>query len=64
MLSPVAVRPSALLAAVALATTAATEIFAYTALLCKDPTNCRDAEKTAYAGAVAIAVGIANVCAL
>lgn len=63
-ISPVAVLPIALLAALALATTSATEIFAYADLLCKNPTHCHDDEKTNYARAVAMAVIIANVCAL
>jgi hypothetical protein len=62
--SPVAVLPIALLAALAMAATAATTIYAYASLLCKDPTHCRDAERNVYAGAVAVATCVANVCAI
>lgn len=62
--SPFAVLPIALLAALAMAATAATTIYAYASLLCKDPTRCRDSERTTYAGAVAAATYVANVCAL
>ncbi|CAD6577322.1 MAG: hypothetical protein ASARMPRED_008217 [Alectoria sarmentosa] len=44
-----------------MAATAATTIFAYASLLCRDPTDCRDSERNLYAGAVAVATCAANV---
>lgn len=61
---PYQVLPLALLAALAMAATAATTIFAYARLLCKVPTHCRDAERNLYAGAVAAATCMANTCGL
>ena len=56
--------PIALLTALGMAATAASTVFAYAKLLCKDPTHCKDSERNAYAGSVAIASMIANGCAL
>lgn len=58
------VLPLALLAALAMAATAATTIFAYASLLCTVPTKCRNAERNVYAGTVAVATLIANGCGL
>lgn len=60
----VAVLPIGLLSALAMAATAATTVYAYAYLTCKDATHCRDTERNRYAGSVAIAITIANVCAL
>ncbi len=60
--SPRQILPLALFAALAMAATAATTIFAYASLLCKDPTRCRKIERNVYAGAVAGATCIANLC--
>ena len=62
--SSIAVLPIALLAALAMAATAATTVYAYASLLCKDPTHCHESERRAYAGTVAVATCIANVCGL
>ena len=62
--SPHQILPLALFAALAMAATAATTIFAYASLLCKDPTHCRETERNVYAGAVAAATCIANLCSL
>ena len=59
--NPTIVFPIALLAALAMAATAATSVFAYATLLCEDPLRCRDSEQTAYAGAIAAATCVANV---
>ena len=56
--------PIALLAALGMAATAATSIFAYASLLCKSPTHCQDSEQNRYAGSVALAATIANFCSL
>ena len=61
---PLSVLPLALLAALAMAATAATTVFAYANLLCRDPTHCQDAEQNLYAGAVAVATIVANIGAL
>lgn len=45
-----------------MAATAATEVYAYAVIICAVPTRCRDEEQRSYAGAVALATGIANVC--
>lgn len=47
-----------------MAATAATTVFAYAVILCEEPAHCRDDEKGSYAGAVALAAGIANVCGI
>ncbi|POS71306.1 hypothetical protein DHEL01_v210296 [Diaporthe helianthi] len=49
-------------ASVGMAATAATTVFAYALIMCEDPAHCQGEEKAAYAGAVALAVGIANLC--
>jgi hypothetical protein len=56
--------PVALFAALAMASTAATALYAYGTLLCKDPIHCKDSERNAYAGAVALATFLANLCGL
>lgn len=59
-----AVLPVAFLAALAMSATAASSIFAYANLLCKIPTDCHESERNLYAGAVAVASCIANICGL
>ncbi|KAG6988948.1 hypothetical protein G7Y79_00067g095630 [Physcia stellaris] len=49
---------------VALATTAATSIYAYAKLLCDDPTHCEGLEQKNYAKAVAAAALVANISGL
>ena len=61
---PYAVLPLALFSALAMAATAATSVFAYAFLLCKDPTQCTESESHSYAGAVAVATCIANLCGI
>lgn len=60
--NPVSVLPIPFLAALGMAATAATTIFAYATLLCKDPRNCDVSEQKGYAGYVALSVSIANIC--
>ena len=60
----IAVLPIALLSALAMAATAATAIHAYASLTCEEATHCKENEKNTYAGVVAIAMTIANLCAL
>ena len=55
------VLPIALLAALAMASTAATAYFAYATLLCKDPTHCQDSETGAFAVLVAVATCVATL---
>jgi hypothetical protein len=59
--APEYVLPIALLAALAMASTAATAYFAYATLLCENPRHCKDGETSRYAGFVAGATCIANV---
>lgn len=47
-----------------MAATAATSVFAYAFLLCDIPTECKNSERSSYAGVVATAICIANVCGL
>lgn len=56
------VLPIAFAAAFAIAATSATAVFAYARLMCKDAANCDQDEKKRYAGVVALATTIANVC--
>ena len=58
---PVTILPLSLLAALAMAATAATTIFAYADLICKDPKDCQHEERNMYAGAVAAATCAANI---
>ena len=58
------VLPLALSASVGMAATAATTVYAYAVIMCADPSHCRDAEQSSYAGAVALAAAIANVCGI
>ncbi|KAI1176306.1 MFS general substrate transporter [Nemania sp. FL0916] len=51
-------------ASVAIAATAATTVYAYAFILCKDPTHCQDGEDASYAGATALATVIANGCGI
>jgi hypothetical protein len=60
----VSVLPIALFAALGMSATAATSIFAYASLLCKEPTHCQNQERNRYAASVALSVTIANVCSL
>lgn len=62
--SPLRVLPLALLAALAMAATAATTILTYASLLCHDATHCEDEERNKYAGSVAAATSAANACSL
>ncbi|CAI6334289.1 unnamed protein product [Periconia digitata] len=56
------VLPVAFTASFAIAATSATTVFAYAHLMCKDPANCDEQERKPYAGVVAVATSIANVC--
>lgn len=58
------VLPIALLAALAMASTAATAYYAYASILCRDPKNCEDMEISEYAKAVAGATFVANTLGL
>ncbi|KAI8632618.1 MFS general substrate transporter [Xylariaceae sp. FL1651] len=51
-------------ASVAIAATAATTVYAYAFILCKDPTRCENGEKSSYTGASALATIIANTCGI
>ena len=62
--APALVLPVPFLAAVGVAATAATTVYAYAVLLCRDPTRCQSHEQTAYATVVATASLIGNVSAL
>ncbi|KAI0508613.1 major facilitator superfamily domain-containing protein [Xylaria bambusicola] len=59
--APQYVLPVALLAALAMASTAATAYFAFATLLCKDPRRCEGTETSNYAKAVAAATSSANI---
>ncbi|KAI1357457.1 hypothetical protein F5Y08DRAFT_163198 [Xylaria arbuscula] len=61
--SPASALPLALISALALAATAATQIYVYAALLCHDPSHCDDSERRKFAASVAIATTIANALA-
>lgn len=56
--------PIALLAALAMASTAATAYFAYATLLCKDAQHCDSGETTKFISLVAIAVCFSNLLGL
>ncbi|KAI0886473.1 major facilitator superfamily domain-containing protein [Annulohypoxylon maeteangense] len=58
---PERVLPIALLASLAMASTAATALFAYATLLCKDPQHCRDDETRRYSSFAAGAISISNI---
>lgn len=58
------VLPLALSASMAMAATAATTVYAYAFILCDDPLHCKEQEQGRYAGAVALATGIANACGI
>ncbi|KAF2677299.1 hypothetical protein K458DRAFT_396191 [Lentithecium fluviatile CBS 122367] len=53
--------PIALLAALAMSSTAATSYYAYATLMCHDPAQCEGAEKSRYAGTIAITTSVANI---
>ncbi|RMZ66207.1 major facilitator superfamily transporter [Pyrenophora seminiperda CCB06] len=53
--------PIALLAALAMASTAATAYFAYATILCNDAQHCEGTETSKYAGLVAASTCIANI---
>lgn len=55
------VLPLAFLASLAMASTAATTLFAYAALLCKDSRHCKENETSHYAGFTAGATSISNI---
>ncbi|KAI0139754.1 major facilitator superfamily domain-containing protein [Pestalotiopsis sp. NC0098] len=63
-ISPGYVLPVALLAALAMASTAATAYVAYAQLLCRGPANCGGDEVAKYASFVAVAQGAANILGL
>lgn len=52
----------ALSAAVGMAATAATTVYAYGVIMCVNPAHCSEGEKGAFAGSLAISTAIANVC--
>jgi hypothetical protein len=54
--------PIALSASLGMAATAATTVFAYAAIVCADPSHCKAEEQGKYAGAVALATGVSNIC--
>ncbi|OJD31017.1 uncharacterized protein BKCO1_5300027 [Diplodia corticola] len=56
--------PISFLASCAMAATAASTVYAYAHILCRDASRCEDAEKATYASAVAAATTVANVCGL
>ncbi|RWA08682.1 hypothetical protein EKO27_g6419 [Xylaria grammica] len=58
--SPASALPLSFISALALAATAATQIYAYAALLCRDPSHCDDGERRKFSASVAIATTIAN----
>ena len=60
----IVILPLAFTSALAMAATAATSIYAYATLLCKDSMNCSDSERNIYSGSVALATTIANICGL
>lgn len=62
--APEYVLPIALLAALAMASTAATSFYAYATLLCGDPANCKGNEKSRFAGTVAVTSSIANILSM
>lgn len=62
--SPQSALPIALISALAVAATAATQIHAYATLVCKDARNCDQEESRRLASAVAVATTAANICAL
>ncbi|KAK5637665.1 hypothetical protein RRF57_013380 [Xylaria bambusicola] len=61
--SPASALPLALISALALAATAATQIYVYADLLCLDPSHCDDSERRKFAASVAIATTVANALA-
>ncbi|KAF2729066.1 MFS general substrate transporter [Polyplosphaeria fusca] len=60
-IAPNRVLPVPLIAALAMASSAATAYFAYATLLCKDATKCQNEEFRSYAGSVAAATAVANL---
>lgn len=56
--------PIALLAALAMSSTAATSYYAYATLICADPRHCTGREQSRYAGTIAITTSVANVCGI
>jgi len=62
--SPASALPLSFISALALAATAATKIYAYAAILCRDPSHCDDDERRKFAASVAIAATIGNAFAL
>ncbi|KAF1998238.1 hypothetical protein P154DRAFT_495557 [Amniculicola lignicola CBS 123094] len=58
------VLPIAILAALAMATTAGTAFYAYATLLCADPEHCAGDETSQYSRFVATTTAISNVCGL
>ncbi|GAW20399.1 hypothetical protein ANO14919_099050 [Xylariales sp. No.14919] len=62
-ISPKAIRlvlPIAFTAAFAIAATSATTVYAYAAILCDNPNQCEDGDRSSYTAAVALASFIAN----
>lgn len=53
--------PVALLAALAMSSTAATSYYAFTTLICRNPEWCEGHEKSRYAGSIAVTTSVANI---
>lgn len=60
-LSPPWVLPLALVAALAMSSTAATAYFAYATLLCSNATRCEEEESAEFARSIAFATSVANI---
>ncbi|KNG46901.1 amp-dependent synthetase ligase [Stemphylium lycopersici] len=56
--------PVSFFASCAMAATAASTVYAYAHIVCKEASQCADGGKAAYASAVAVATTLANVCGL
>jgi len=56
------VLPIALFAGLGMAATAASSVFSYATIICKDPVHCLESEKNRYAGSVALASTISSAC--
>lgn len=62
--SPTTVLPIALLSALAMAATAATQIYTFAELLCQDPRHCKSEETRKYSSSVASATLVASILSL
>jgi hypothetical protein len=56
--------PIALLAALAMSSTAATSYYAYATVICNNPAQCEGDEEYRYAGTIAITVSITNIAGM